>query len=286
MSGGGSPTQTTTQQLSPEQRQLLDLAMPGVRSFAAQVPERYSGTTVADFTAPQTTGQNLALGAVGAQQGLASNAANATNFLTGGDIWNPASNPYLTEAIGAATRPITQNLTETQLPAIGHAAASTGNFGGSRQGIAEGLASRGASQAIGDTSSKLVQGQYQTNIDAMLKGLGLTPTVQGAQTAPALTTSGVGDVQQAMNQAKLNEQVGNFNYAQYAPFLQSQDIISLLQGLPGGSVTTTGNSPTANPATQALGGAATGASLGSALFPGVGTAAGAGIGAILPFLFS
>ena len=43
---GGQPqqqSQTTTYQLSPEQRQLMDLAMPGVTQFAAKVPERYQG---------------------------------------------------------------------------------------------------------------------------------------------------------------------------------------------------------------------------------------------------
>jgi hypothetical protein len=160
-----------------------------------------------------------------------------------------------------------------------------GNYGSSRQGIAEGLAAGRTAQAAGDTASKLAQNEYESNLNATLKAYGLLPTVQGAQTAGALTTSGVGDVQQAHNQALLNQQVGNFNYDQYAPFLQSQDIISLLTGLPGGTTTTTANNPSSAGPMQALGGAAAGATLGSALFPGVGTALGAGAGALLPFLF-
>lgn len=286
MSGGGDqPKQETTQVLSPEQRQLMDLAIPGVTKFAATVPQRYQGSQVADFTGPQVQGQQMALGAAGSQGTLAGNAADATNFYTSGNIWDPAANPNLQGAISATTRPITQNLTENQLPAIRSEAVQTGNFGSSRQGIAEGLASRGASQAIGDTASKLVQGQYDTNVNAQLKALGLTPTVQGAQTTPATTVSGVGDVQQAMNQARLSEQVGNFNYDQYAPFLQSKEIMSLLSGLPGGTVTSTGNVPQQNTAMQALGGAAAGASLGTAIMPGIGTGVGAAGGALLPFLF-
>jgi len=50
MSSGSQPqTQTTTQELSPEQRQLMNLAMPGVTQFAASVPQRYQGTTIAGF---------------------------------------------------------------------------------------------------------------------------------------------------------------------------------------------------------------------------------------------
>lgn len=284
MGQGAPPTQTATTTPSPQAQELMNLALPGVRDFAATVPQRYQGSTVAPFDPFQVAGQGMALNAAGTQSGLASGGAGAESSLFG-DIWNPSHNPNLQGSIDAATRPITQNLTETQLPAIRNEAVQTGNFGGSRQGIAEGIASRGASQAIGDTSAKIAQGEYDTNINAQLKALGLLPTVQGAQTQPATTTSGVGDVRQAMQQALLGQTVGNFNYDQYAPFLQSQDILSLAQGLPGGTTTTTGSVSQPNMATSTLGGAAAGASLGTALFPGAGTAVGAGAGALLPWLF-
>lgn len=285
MGGSTQPTQTTTTVASPQAQEIQNLALPGVRDFAAHVPQRYPGSTIAPFDPSQVAGQEAALGAAGTQQGLATSGAAATNNLLG-NIWDPAFNPNLQGAINAATRPITQNLTENQLPAIRGEAIKTGNFGGSRQGIAEGIASRGASQAIGDTSAKVAQGEYETNINAQLKALGLLPTVQGAQTQPAQTTSAVGDVRQNMAQAQLGQNVNNFNYDQIAPFLQSKELLSLVQGLPGGSTVSTGNTSTANPAMSSLGGAASGATLGSLLFPGVGTAAGAGIGALLPFLLN
>lgn len=281
----GQPTQSTTYQLSPEQRELMGLAMPGVREFAASTPQRYSGSQVAPFNANQVSGQNQVLGATGAQQTLADNSARANNFFTSGNIWDPSANPALAGAVDAAVRPIYDNLDERVLPGIRGEAVQSGNFGSSRQGIAEGLATREASRAAGDTASKLVQSQYDTNVNAQLKAMGLVPTIQGAQTVPGTTTSGVGDVQQAYSQALLNQDVNNFNFDQMAPFLQSKEIMALLQGLPGGTTVSTANNPTANPMTQALGGAATGASLGSAIMPGIGTGVGALGGALLPFLF-
>lgn len=281
-----APTQTSTYQLAPEQREILNLAMPGLRSFAATVPQRYPGTRISPFDPSQVAGQEMALAASPIQAGLAGNAADASNFYLSGDIWNPASNPALQGAVDAAVRPITENLTERQLPAIRGEAITTGNFGSSRQGIAEGIANREASRAIGDTASKLVQGQYDTNVGAQLKAMGLLPTVQGAQVQPAITTSGVGDVRQNLAQSQLGEQVAGFNYDQLAPFLQSRELISLLTGIPGGTNVTTGSVPTANPWTAALGGAASGAALGSAIMPGVGTGIGAAGGALLPFLFA
>src|SRR6266404_309923 len=285
MSSGQQPqTQTTTYQLSPEQRQLLNLAMPGVTQFASSVPQRYPGSAIAGFDPSQVAGQEGALRSAGTQTGLArAGAGTAMDWLSPNAL-DVTNNPALHGQISAATRPITQALTEQALPAIRDSAERSGNFGSSRQGIAEGLASGRASQAIGDATSGIVNNQYNTNVATQLKALGLLPQTQTAQTTGDLTTSGVGDTRQALTQALLGQQVGNFNYDQLAPFLQSQDILSLLSGLPGGTNVSTASTPQKNPLTQALGGAAAGASLGSAIFPGAGTAVGGGIGALLPFL--
>lgn len=282
-SGSSQPTQTTTTQMSPEARSLYNLALPGVQSFAASTPQRYQGSTVAGFDPNQVAGQEGALSAAGAQNSLASGAAGSLPFFFG-DIWNPSSNPNLQGAIDASVRPIQQNLTENELPAI-RSEFSGGNYGGSRQGIAEGLAVGRTNQAIGDTASKVAQNQYDTNVNAQLRAYGLLPTVQGAQTAGSLTTSGVGDVRQARDQALLNENVGNFNYDQLAPFLQSKEILSLLTGLPGGTTTTTASTPGSPGVSQALGGAAAGAGIGGAIGGPLGAGIGAAGGAALPFLF-
>jgi len=286
MSGGGQPkptTTTTTHQLSPEQQEIVNLAMPGVRDFAASVPQRYQGQTVAGFDPSQTAGQNMALGAAGTQNNIGATAANAHNqVLT--NLWDPSAAP-VQNAVAAATRPIMQTLTEDALPAI-RGGYTGDNFGSSRQGIAEGLAMGKASQAVGDTSARLIGDLYKTNVDASLKALGLTPSIQSAQTAGAVTTSGVGDVRQSMAQNLLNQNVAGYNYDQMAPFLQAQELMSLVAGIPGGTTTSVGTGPSTNPVSQGLGGAAAGASLGSAIMPGVGTGVGAGIGALLPFLLA
>lgn len=284
MGGGSQPqTQTTTQVLSPEQRQLMSLAMPGVTEFAAKVPERYQGSTIAGFDPSQTAGQEGALGSAGVQTGLARGGAGTSGYWMSPDALDITKQPGLQGNIEAATRPITQALTEQALPAIRSSAEQTGNFGSSRQGIAEGLASGRASQAIGDATSGIVSKAYDTNVDAQLKALGLLPSTIGTQTTGDITTSNVGDVRQGMAQSLLGERVGNFSYDQLAPFLQSKEIMSLLTGLPGGSTTSTASAPQKNMLTSSLGGAASGASLGS-MFGPVGTGVGAVGGAILPWL--
>ena len=277
-------TQTTTARPSVEQQKIMNLAMPGVESFASKPIQRYQGQTIADFTPDQLAA--MAMGrdaATGAQTGLATAGANTAQGWLGGDVWNPQTNAMLQGAIDAASRPVNRQLMEEWLPSIRGEAATTGNFGSSRQGIAEGQAVGRTAQTVADQARTMANDLYRTNVDAQMKALGLLPTVQGAQLAPAQTMAGIGEANQAMEQLRLQEAAGNFNFDQYAPFLQSKELLSLVSGLPGGSNTTTGNvlqPPQPSTANKLLGGATAGASLGS-MFGPIGTGIGALGGGLL-----
>lgn len=349
MAGGSStqqPVQSTTTQLSPDQQSLLSAALPGLRQFAATVPARYPGATVAGFTPAQQQAQDLALGAVSGQQAAAKTAADVftslpsqiatsvpglqpfvaqtQNYQTDPFSGLPQADAGLQSYIKASTDPLYKNLTEAVLPNVRSSAITAGGFGGSRQGIGEGLATQATAQQAGNTAANLAGAQYANNlaalqnryatninaenaryatnvqadqareqlllqakqgdVNAQLQLLGLTPGVQQAQLAPALTAGGVGDTQQALNQAQLSAQIQGYNYDQLAPFLQSQELLSVLQGIPGGATVATGTVPQPNAGVQALGGALTGATIGSAFGP-AGAGVGAAGGAVLPFLF-
>lgn len=276
-------TTSTTYQLSPEQRQLMDLAMPGVTAFAAKTPERYQGTTIAGFDKDQIAGQNAALTGAGTQTQLGQAGASTTQQWLSPQALDVNNNPAVAGMMEANRRAVTDNLMQTALPGIRDSAERSGNFGSSRQGIAEGLAIGKSNQALADANANTLNNAYNTNVESQLKALGLLPQTTNNVTTGAQTTSAVGDVRQALDQARLSENVSNFNYDQLAPYLQSKDIMSLLTGLPGGTNVSTASVPQKNPLTGALGGAATGASLGSFLGP-IGSAAGGGLGALLSFL--
>jgi hypothetical protein len=276
--------QETQYVLSPEQRELMGLAMPGIREFAAKVPERYGSSTVAGFDPSQVAGQQGALGSAGVQTGLARSGAGTSNAWLDPAKLDVSNDPIVQANIASAQRPVWDQLMEVALPGVRDSAERTGNFGSSRQGIAEGVAVGKATKAAGDIASGITSKAYDTNVDAQLKALGLLPQTSAVQTGGDATTSAVGDVRQALEQARLNETVGNFNYDQLAPFLQSKEIMAMLSGIPGGSTVSTASGPTRNPLTSALGGAASGAALGSAIMPGIGTGVGAGIGGLLAFL--
>lgn len=290
MSGGGGTqqvSQTTTQNLSPQQQEIMGLVMPGLRDFAANPPKFPSGPLTAGFDPSQTAGQNQALDAAGGQTALGQAGAAATQRNLSSDFLNPSSNPAVQDWMKAADQPIQQNLTDSTLPALRSEFAQGGMYGSSRQGIAEGIASRGASQATGATNANIANEGYKTNVDAMMKSLGLLPQTQDALTRGAVTTSGVGDVRQAMAQGGIDEATQRQLYNQFQPLLTANDLASIGSGLPGGGATTVATGPKSGGLSGTLGNALGGFSLGSALFPGAGPVAGgvgAGLAALLSFL--
>jgi hypothetical protein len=68
--------------------------------------------------------------------------------------------------IDAASRDVTRNLYENQIPGLNQAATDSGNMNSSRAGVAQGIMSRGAADQIGDIASNM-RGQ------AYSQGLGL-----------------------------------------------------------------------------------------------------------------
>lgn len=282
---------TTTSTPSPEAQALIAQALPGVTSLQNFKLPDYSA--IAPFDPLQVQGQDAAVkAALGSQSQIADQTARQLQFLSG-DVLYPSSNPALSQTISNATQRSTDQLLNAALPAVRNSAVQAGQFGGSRQGIAEGQAIKGAAQAAGDTAANIASAGYGQGLNAFTQGLQLSPGISQLQLAPALTLSGVGDVKQQLQQALLGQQYNTDITNQLLPFLSSQQLLAAASGLPGGTVSTQGTSnadikkavlPHSNPVSSALGGAAQGAALGSMLFPGVGTAVGAGAGALLPFL--
>jgi len=272
---------STVTTLAPWQQSLVGKALPQASAYAREdLSIKPSTELVAPFDPLQLTGQNTALQEANAQQAIANRGAATSQFLMNPAALTAAGNPMEQAAIDAATRPIYQGLTESELPQLRSGAAASGQYGSSRQGIAEGLASGRASQAAGDTAAKIAESAYQSNLDAMTKALGLMPQTEQAQTMPAATISGVGEVRQAQRQASDEANLQRQFYNQNIPLQKAQNLTQLTTGLPGG-----GTSSSAKGGVDWLQGLLGGASLGNAIVPGGwGAAGGAALGTLLSFL--
>lgn len=273
-----SDTKTTTQNLTPEQQGLVNLAYPEYQQFAASnLSLPGAAGTVSPFDPAQVAGQNAVLNSAGKMGDVVGSAANQNQNITGGAFLDPGSDPYVQNAVKAATDPIFQDLNEKTLPTQ-QANASTGaggvsaNFGNSREGIAEGLATQGAQRAAGQAGANILNSARQNGINATLAAIGQAPTTAASLSIPGATTSTVGDVRQQQAQNVLNADTAASQFQQWLPLLKAQLLTQGASGLPGGSTTSVGTSnQDANPFSQAIGG-----------ISAIGGLAG-GLGKLLPF---
>jgi len=256
MAKGGTPattnTSSTTTVNNPQQKKLIKLGMPYAEEFAASGgPTLLDKSAVAGFDPQQTAGQEMVLGTTPTMGNVVGAAGAGNQFLSSGDVLRPDSNPALQATIDASTRPITNQLLEQALPAIRGTAVNTGGFGGSRQGIAEGLATGRAAQAVGDTAAKVATTGYNAGLDSMVKAQQYAPQVAGAQALPGQYTSAVGDVRQNLTQQQLAEEHQRNMYEQTLPLMMSKELIGLGAAIPSRGTSTTGVSTT-TPAVPAV----------------------------------
>jgi len=239
---GGGGSSTTTQELAPEQRELLGLVIPEARRISENTPELFPGSSIQGFDPLQTQAQGQAVTAAGGQvQQLADQGTQANNFLTSGAVLDPRLNPGLQGAIQAAIAPIQRQFTTSVLPGIRQEAITAGGFGGSRQGIAEGLASQGFLDSIGNAASNVVNPGFLAGLQAFTSGISNTQDLQDAALRPSTAVDAVGAQKQALAQGQLSEQAQRFLSEQILPFSVAQDIAALAFGIGGGSSTTNSN---------------------------------------------
>jgi hypothetical protein len=252
---------TTTYQPSAQQSGVLNQALPYINQFAQQGIKLPTSTGIASFNPTQTSAQQMALSAGQQQTGLAGQGAGFSDWLFSGAALDPNSNPALGATIDAATRPIFEGLTQQVLPRIRDEARSTGNMGSSKQGVAEGLASQGASRAAGDVGTNIAYQGYQSGLDAMMRNLGLMPQTLNSLTAGAATTGAVGDARQGLDQARLTEEQSRYMQQQLLPISIGQELLAAMGAIPGGSTTSKVSGGGASPFSQILGAGLTAASL-------------------------
>lgn len=288
MSGGSNP-QTTTQEstvkLSPEQQQVFSLAMPYISQYANKAPETYAGKTTVDPSQATLDAQQAALASNSTTAGLANQAAATQGFLLNPAQLDPNTNPWLMKQGQAVTDTVTNNLLEKILPSIRAGDSMTGGVysgGNTKAGISTGLAVGKTNADIANSLASLYGDAYKTGLTTMGTAVQNNPQVQMQQLFAPQVTSAVGSQQEGYEAAALTDQFNRWNLEQQLPYLKASDLLGLISGMPGATSVSTvkGYTPTTSPFMSGLGGAASGAALGSMIMPGVGTAAGAALGGL------
>lgn len=234
-------TQTKTETLGPEQQSLFAKLFPKVQQFADTDLQQYGGSGVAGFNPTQLAAHQSLLDASGVQGDLANRSTAAHSMLLDPDFML-GQNQYLTDAKNAITGSVTDDFLQRVLPGVRSGNVTAGGMysgGASKAGQAEGLATSGTGTGLARQLSQFMYDAYNRGLTGMGQAVGQTGQVQQQQLIPGLTMAGVGEQERALEQARLDEEISKFYTGQMLPFLQAQELLAFLQGMPGGSTTST-----------------------------------------------
>jgi len=319
--GGGGGTQTVINKTDVPQF-ISDAAQKNLNTaydVSKNMIGPYTGQRVAGMTPNQMADINAIQGRVGATDpafGFATRtAANVANFaptnVNAGSLASTDLNLYMNPYTQSVLNPALAQL-EIQrkqgLNQIGDQAIKTGAFGGSRQGVAEGVLNSEAARQAGDLTAQLQAQNFSqaqnaatndinrtmqaqiANQQAGLQGAGVN--LAGANAVGSLADTGQSsflrgtaaalsgqEALQQNQQQQLDAARQAYAEQQQFPLQQLQIPLQALGATPYGQTQTqTGPGPTQNLGYSALGGAGVGAQIGSMLgMPGMG----AGFGALL-----
>lgn len=279
--GGGGGGTTTTQNYSPEEAarraQVMDEAR---RVYGQSTPMgAYTGPKPVGPSAETQMAQNYVTHVAAPQAAMGVQDINQAVQFGLADVLNPATNPGLQGAITAAQRPVMQQFTDAGgvLSQIRDAAGGAGQFGGTRQGIAEGIASGRLSQTLGDISSSMVNENYQKGLDTFSKTLAFAPEAMKTNLLPAQMLEAAGLQKEDYAQEQENYLAAMRDWEMNKQWAPLQNYANIVYGGGSSQSTTTVPGQKTNRLGGALGGAATGMAIGGPW----GAAAGALLGMLV-----
>jgi len=280
-------TTTTTSQIDPALLPYLTTGLERAQSLflTGQQPEFFPGQTYVSPSAA-TTEAIAQQEAIARQQSPVLQQAQQAYQQSLGQVGQTAAggflnaNPYQQAMMEAATRPLTQQFSQTVLPGISSLYSRSGRLGSGAMERALGTATESFGRSLGDITSNIAGTQYQQERGLQQQAqmqqaqlAGLAPQFYSQQFLPSQTLAQVGAQQEAIAAQPLQEQLARYQFQQRLPYEQLSGYLSSVYGTPLGNYgTTTQNYPTyQNRAAGALGGALAGGLGGYALgqIPGV-----------------
>lgn len=262
--GGGGNNTTTSVNYSPEEAaQRAQVMGEATKIYGASAPSisaaGYPGAKPVSFSPETVSAQRLAVQNAAAAQDQINTLNQSVNYgLTGAmDVQN---NPYLEQAMQAAIRTNTNNFTDPGgvLSQLRTGAQDAGQFGGSRAGIAEGVATGRLNQTNADTVASMGSAAYDKGLDTMTKTMMFAPQALEAGMTPVNWLSGVGAQKENLGSEQANYEAAARMWGLNAPWAPLQNYANIVFGgaSPGTtseSSTTSGKRDPLTTATQAAG---------------------------------
>lgn len=282
-------TTTTTQQVfSPEETkargQLFDA---GAAAFDQQQNALSGMSNPASVPVGQSAATTQAQGmltnyATGAGANTAGQMSGAIDYGLNGAM-DVNNNPHLAGAMDAATQGLTRAYTDPNgvLANIRSDAVGNGQYGGTRQGLGEGVAAGRYLSEVGNITSNMGSAAFDKGQDTFARTLGLAPSAMQAGLMPAQALSAVGAQQEGYAQMLNDYEASGRMFELNKPFGAVANYANLINGIaaPGTTATNDVGNGGSSKAMSALGGGLSGAMAGAPMGPW-GMAIGGGLGVL------
>lgn len=235
MGKGSAPKSTSTTSTPYLKGQVTEAAGYAKDLYNAGQPAYFSGSTIASpsantLAAQQMIAQRAMAGSpltTAAQNNLAATASG--NYLT--------NNPYLDQIIAKNQADITQNFTNKILPQLNSNFAQSGRYGSGIQAQTVSDAVRQASEAVANSGAAMRYQNYDAERARQMQAAGMAPQMQQLGYMDANALAGVGASQDALAQARLQEQIDRYNYDAYGKQSALDEYITRLGALNSGGGT-------------------------------------------------
>lgn len=189
----------------------------------------YDGDRVAGFTPMQDQGFDMT-GALSSALGQQAKTA-AGGFQQFGSGANVNANPYLEQNINNLRSTALSDFERNQLPTISNTAIVDGGLGGTRQGVAQGIALSDLNRDLISQEGTMRQTQTNFDLGQQLQALINQGNILGGQGADSDLLLQRGGVQQDQNQSVLDADRAAYDEA----YNRDLELLRILTGAPAGT---------------------------------------------------
>ena len=244
--GGFTVGAEIPKELAPYYKDILGKSQALYNESVSQGYKPYTGPSIAEFTPEQ---QQAFTGLSGLQGGAAPVFQEAMQMTR--DAAAPITteqiteymNPYQQAVVDIEKREATKQYQSQVVPQLAAQATRIQPFGGSRQGILEGMAADTQQRLLGDIQAKGSAQSYQDAVNLLNNQRATQGTAAGqlatmapnqfkTQIAEYGALQGVGEEKQKLSQQALNEAYGQYLKEQEYPFQQLGRYQSVVTGAP------------------------------------------------------
>ena len=272
MSSSSKPSGTSTTVVNRDpwstQQPYLSTGFGRAETLLDQPPEFYPSSTVVPYS--PATEEALTGMETRARAGSPLTGAAQENILSTvqGDYLSPESNPYLTSAMEAATRPMQERFTQDVLPGISSAFSQAGRYGSGLMANQQQRASENYLRQVGDVTSAMAYRNYADERARQQAAAQMAPAMAELDYGDLQRLGAVGGAREKLAQAELQEDISRFGYQQDAPRQALREFMATVGGGQYGGGETTAQPLYSDPFATGLGYAGTAAGIAGSLFGG------------------